>query len=212
MPSDLEKQILKDVLVLLAGQRFPTPEKGFTCWQDAYSSLQRFIREHVTPPTTPVDHATAIQVVEGMLNKDGDAFNYRESDESIDDWRVRVTTVTKVIAALRAAQPQAVDLTRNYVQEGRQLHAAPAPAPAPVGATELHWPFTARHENCAECSKEYEPPPALSGTTCVCGHLKSQHSWHQDHDECEGCRGLDEPCSEFVAAPTEATDSIEGVV
>lgn len=32
---------------------------------------------------------------------------------------------------------------------------------------------------------------------CVCGHPKSTHELFSDHDECLGCRALDEPCSEF---------------
>jgi hypothetical protein len=33
-----------------------------------------------------------------------------------------------------------------------------------------------------------------------CGHPGSQHETYADHDECLGCRGLDEPCCHFVAA------------
>lgn len=44
------RRILDDVLVLLASQRFPTPEKGFISWKDALSSLKRFIRERNTQP------------------------------------------------------------------------------------------------------------------------------------------------------------------
>ena len=44
------KSILDDVLVLLAGQKFPTPEKGFTGWDDALSSLKRLIRERAAAP------------------------------------------------------------------------------------------------------------------------------------------------------------------
>lgn len=33
--------------------------------------------------------------------------------------------------------------------------------------------------------------------TCICGHIKSLHWGYDDHDECHGCSGIDEPCSEF---------------
>lgn len=41
--------------------------------------------------------------------------------------------------------------------------------------------------------------PATS-ERCVCSHSRSQHEAYTDHDECLGCRGLDEPCCHFVAA------------
>ncbi len=49
------RTILDDVLIFLAGQKFPTPEKGFTCWEDAYASLKRFGRERRDP--TPAGDA-----------------------------------------------------------------------------------------------------------------------------------------------------------
>lgn len=52
----------------------------------------------------------------------------------------------------------------------------PAAVEAPVG-TELHWPFAAMHENCAECGRAYEPlppEPQQSPRVCVnCSHLES---------------------------------------
>jgi hypothetical protein len=40
-------------------------------------------------------------------------------------------------------------------------------------------------------------PQLSSSGPCACGHPKSQHEAFSDHDECSGCRGLDDPCSEF---------------
>jgi hypothetical protein len=38
---------------------------------------------------------------------------------------------------------------------------------------------------------------------CLCNHLKSQYEAYSDHDECLGCRDLDEPCSEFRAVSVQ---------
>lgn len=44
------------------------------------------------------------------------------------------------------------------------------------------------------------------GAICVCDHPKSQHETYPDHDECLGCRGLNEPCSEFRLRATTPTE------
>lgn len=36
------------------------------------------------------------------------------------------------------------------------------------------------------------------GEACECGHPKSQHEPYEDHDECSGCLGKDDPCCHFV--------------
>jgi hypothetical protein len=56
-------------------------------------------------------------------------------------------------------------------------------------------------------------PQLSSSGPCVCGHAKSEHELLSDHDECLGCRGLDEPCSEFraIIVPVESAPAgVEG--
>lgn len=43
--AEAEQEHCDDILIWLAGRKFPTPEKGFTHWGDAMSSLKRFAAE-----------------------------------------------------------------------------------------------------------------------------------------------------------------------
>lgn len=52
-----------------------------------------------------------------------------------------------------------VDPVRWVAQLQAHLESALNAATPAQPETPLHWPFAAKHENCAECSREYEPPP-----------------------------------------------------
>lgn len=41
--------------------------------------------------------------------------------------------------------------------------------------TSLHWPFAAKHPNCAECDKEYEPPPVNLKLKCFVGNFDGRY-------------------------------------
>lgn len=51
---------------------------------------------------------------------------------------------------------EVISLPKGAITDLVTRIAAAATTPAP----QLHWPFAAKHPNCAECDREYEAPPA----------------------------------------------------
>jgi hypothetical protein len=50
-------------------------------------------------------------------------------------------------------------------------------------------------------------PQLSSSGPCVCGHAKSRHESFSDHEECLGCCGLDDPCSEYRGSAPSVSSS-----